>query len=80
MMFERNQFTFYKSFFTTIEELKTNKEKLQAYRLICAYAIYGNEPDLSQIKSGAATVFRAVRPILDRARSRAEAGQKGGFA
>ena len=48
MMFERNQFTFYKSFFTTIEELKTNKEKLQAYRLICAYALYGNEPDLQR--------------------------------
>lgn len=80
MMFERNQFTFYKSFFTTIEGLKTNKEKLQAYRLICTYALYGDEPDLNCVNSGAATVFRAVRPILDRARTRAEAGQRGGFA
>ena len=80
MAFERNQFTFYKSFLTTIEGLKTNKEKLQAYRLICTYAIYGSEPDLETVNPGAATVFRAVQPILDRARTRAEAGQKGGFA
>lgn len=80
MALHRKQFTFYESFHNTIEGLKTNKEKLQAYRLICAYALYGDEPPLDSVSVGAATVFRAVRPILDTARARAEAGQKGGFA
>ena len=80
MIFERNQFTFYKSYFTTIEEFKTNTEKLQAYRLLCAYALFGSEPDLNAIKPGAATFFRSIRPVLDRARTRAEAGQRGGRA
>ena len=80
MAFHRKQFTFYESFQNTIEGLKTNKEKLQAYRLICTYALYGEAPDLDAVSVGAATVFRAVQPILDRARTRAEAGQTGGFA
>jgi hypothetical protein len=36
---ERKQFTFYRSFWESIEKLPTNKEKLQAYQLICDYAL-----------------------------------------
>ena len=76
----RNQFTFYKSFYETIESLSTNKAKLQAYQALCAYSLYGAEPELHAIKSDAATVFRIARPVLDAARQKAEAGQKGGLA
>lgn len=77
---ERKQFTFYRSFYETIEHLKTNKEKLQAYQALCDYAFRGIEPDLYAIKSGAATVFRIGKPILDTALKRAKAGQLGGLA
>ncbi len=76
----RSQFTFYNSFWESIETLRTNKEKLQAYQLICRYALYGGEPELESVNPGAATVFRMARPILDTARRRAEAGKKGGLA
>lgn len=68
---ERKQFTFYRSFYENIEALQTNKEKLQAYQLICGYALSGTEPDLTDKKPCSAAVFRAVRPVLDTARRRA---------
>lgn len=72
----RNQFTFYRSFWESIEKLQTNKEKLQAYQLLCGYALEKKEPDLKSVKPCAATVFRLVRPVLDTAHSRAEAAKK----
>ena len=73
---ERKQFTFYKSFYESIEKLPTNKEKLQAYQLICDYALTQREPDLETKKQGAATVFRIARPILDTAHKRASLAKK----
>ena len=67
---ERNQFTFYRSFWESIEKLPTNKEKLQAYQLICHFAITGEEPELNGIKLTAATVFRIAKPILETAYKR----------
>ena len=69
---ERKQFTFYRSFYENIEALPTKKEKLQAFELICGYALNGNEPDLASQKPCAAAVFRAVRPVLDTTHKRAE--------
>ena len=73
---ERNQFTFYRSFWETIEKLPTNKEKLQAFQLLCSYALDKTEPDLDSVKPSAATVFLVSRPILDTAHRRAEKLQK----
>jgi len=72
----RNQFTFYRSFFESIENLKTNKEKLQAYQLICRYALDREVPDLESAKPCAATVFRIARPVLDTAHKRAEQAKR----
>ena len=69
---ERNQFTFYYSFWQTIENLPTNKEKLQAYQMLCGYALDGIEPDLTTKKPAAAAVFQIARPVLERAYRRAE--------
>ena len=68
---ERNQFTFYRSFWESIEKLPTNKEKLQAYQLICGFALNGVEPELEGKKLTAATVFRVIRPVLETAHKRA---------
>ena len=66
----RKQFTFYRSFWEAIGKLTTNKEKLQAYEAICAYALNGTEPDEKAIKPAAATVFCVTRPILETALKR----------
>ena len=69
---KRKQFTFYRSFWESIENLPTNKEKLQAFQLLCDYALNQTEPDLKTKKPSAATVFQVARPILDTAHQRAE--------
>ncbi len=70
---KRKQFTFYRSFWETIQQLPTNKEKLQAFEILCDYALDGNEPDLKTIKPSVAIVFSIAKPILERAHQRAEA-------
>lgn len=69
---QRNQFTFYRSFWESIENLPTNKEKLQAFQMLCDYALNHTEPELREKKPSAATVFQMARPILERAHQRAE--------
>ena len=72
----RNQFTFYRSFWESIEKLPTNKEKLQAYQMLCGYALEKTEPDLDAAKPSAAAVFRICKPILDTAHQRSERLQR----
>ena len=69
---QRKQFTFYRSFWETIQSLPTNKEKLQAFEMICDYALNENEPDLKSKKPSAAVVFSITKPILEKAHQRAE--------
>lgn len=76
----RDRFTFYESFFNTIDHLQTNKEKLQAYESLCRYAFRGIEPDVHDLKPGAAAVFLIAKPIIDMAEKRAKAGRLGGLA
>ena len=68
----RKQFTFYRSFWESIETLPTNKEKLQAYQMICGYGLEEIEPDLKTKKPTAAMVFQISKPILQTAHQRAE--------
>lgn len=73
---ERNQFTFYNSFHKSIQNLRSNKEKLQAYQMLCNYALYGALPDQDTIKPSVATIFAIAQPILDTAAKKAKAGLK----
>ena len=66
----RKQFTFYRSFYESIEKLPTKKEKLQAYEMICEYALYGNLPKEEGKKSSTLAIFSVCQPILNRARQR----------
>ena len=68
----RKQFTFYESFFEGIEKLPTKKEKLQAYEIICDYALYGKLPELEATKPSVLAVFSLCQPIFDTARKRAK--------
>ena len=69
---KRKQFTFYQSFHESIQKLPTQKEKLQAYEIICQYALYGKLPEENTQKSSTLAIFSVCQPILNRARQRAK--------
>lgn len=69
----RKQFTFYRSFWECAEKFKTKREKLEFFEMLCEYALYETEPDLSTKTPAAATVFCAIRPTLERAHQRSKA-------
>lgn len=62
---ERVYFTFYRSFFESIAALQTNRERYQAYKMICEYGLNHVEPDLDAMRPIPATLFSLVKPILD---------------
>ena len=75
---ERTQFTFYESFFQAISRFKKKADRADAYDAICAYALYGTEPNLDALSSDAAAAFILIKPNLDASRRKASNGRKGG--
>jgi hypothetical protein len=69
----RKQFTFYQSFYETIEKLPTKSAKLQAYRAVCQYALYGEPLAQEELKPMVQAVFSVMRPVLDTAWKRSQA-------
>ena len=53
---ERSQFTFYESFFRAVSRIKKKPDRAEAYDAICAYALYGIEPNKCS---------KAVREVFD---------------
>ena len=68
----RKQFTFYRSFYESIQQLPTKKEKLQAYEMICNYALNEELPEEETLKASTLAIFSLCQPILNRARQRAK--------
>ena len=65
---ERKQFTWYRSYYDALKEIPA--EEFRAIVLaVCAYALDGEEPELSGV---ARAIFTLIRPTLDVGRSRAE--------
>ena len=62
--------------FESIENLRTKKEKADAYRILCDYALNGKMPDLSGASPVIATIFGFAKPVLDTAHKRAELAKK----
>lgn len=75
---QRTQFTFYESFFKAISRIKKKADRADAYDIICSYALYQIEPDLDSVSDAVAIAFELLRPVLDKAREKAESGKKGG--
>lgn len=75
---ERTQFTFYESFFKAISRIKKDADRCKAYDVICAYALYGTEPDMDFLPDSAAIAFELSKPNLDASRKKASNGKKGG--
>lgn len=75
---ERTQFTFYESFFKAISRIKKKTDRADAYDIICRYALLQEEPDLDSVSDSVAIAFELLRPVLDKAKERAESGKRGG--
>ena len=70
----RGQFTFYLSFHQALSRIRWKKERCDAYDAICAYALYGAEPDFTRLSDAATIVFSLIRPTLDTAAKKAKGG------
>ena len=74
-MYKRGQFTFYRSFYESAKHLPT-KQRLIFLESIIRYALDGEE--LPDLKTPLDAMFLMVKPNLDTARKKAEAGALGG--
>lgn len=75
---ERTQFTFYESFFKAISRIKKSADRAAAYDAICAYALYGTDPDIDKMPDAAAIAFELSKPNLDASKRKAISGKAGG--
>lgn len=75
---ERNQFTFYSSFWKAVARIKNKSARCDAYDAICRYAITGEEPDVDSLPDAAAIAFEMIKPNLVASRRKAESGALGG--
>lgn len=74
----RKQFTFYRSVMEGICHIKNKAARCDAYDAIIRYALDGVEPDLDKLPDAAAMAFVMVKPNLETAWKKSEAGRKGG--
>ena len=71
---ERGQFTFYRSFWDAMKALP-KKDRLPFVTAICEYAF---DDGFAPPSGAAGASFLLVKPILDKARKKAENGKQGG--
>lgn len=76
----RSQFTFYESFFKAISRIRQPADRASAYDVICAYALYGTEPDMDSLPDSAAIAFEVAKPNIDASRRKAKSGKLGGIS
>ena len=72
----RKQFTFYRSFWEGIKEIKSVSARCAVYDAIVGYALDGVEPALEKLPDAARIAFKLAKPNLDAARKKAEGGAK----
>ena len=77
---QRKQFTFYRSFYSAIQQLSKESDQLLAYKTVCRYALDGIAPDIDALPNEVSILFILMKPNLDSARRKAAAGRKGGLA
>ena len=77
-MEERKQFTFYLSIFKAIRKIKKKTDRADAYDAICAYALFGEEPELESMTDSVSIAFELIRPVLDASRRKSKSGKQGG--
>lgn len=75
---ERNQITFYLSFFKAIRRIKKKTDRCDAYDALFDYAFSGIIPDMDKLPDSAAIAFELVKPNIDASNKKAISGAKGG--
>lgn len=73
---KRKQFTFYVSFYETVIQFTRSADREKFLMAIIEYALFEKEPE--KLQEGCRAAFMSIKPILDKARKRAEAGRAGG--
>ena len=73
---KRKQFTFYVSFYETAIQFTRSADREKFLMAIIEYALFEKEPE--KLPEGCRAAFMSIKPILDKARKRAEAGRAGG--
>lgn len=71
----RSQFTFYESFFKAVSRIKKAQDRAAAYDMICAYLLYGVQPDES-VSLNVLSVFSELKPELDKERRMSVEGRR----
>lgn len=61
----RTQFTFYESFYKAVSRIKKKADKADAFEVLCAYALYGIEPDLEKLPKKTVIAFLENRHLMD---------------
>ena len=75
----RSTFNFYRSYFEAVEVIPEPSQRAALYRAICAYMLDGTPAGFStEAESLAAMAWALILPTLNRAKTRAENGRKGG--
>lgn len=73
---DRTQFTFYESFYKALSRIRSGEERAFAYDAICAYALYGTEPDMDKLQGSAAIAFESVRETIEADRRMSSEGRR----
>ena len=68
----RNQFTFYRSFFTALGRIRKKSARADAYDAICRYALNGELPDTDKLDATSGAVMELILPVLKSGRKKAE--------
>ena len=61
---QRNQFTFYASFYNAIARIRNKSSRVAIYDALCAYALEGIKPDLDKLPDEVAIVFELIQPNI----------------
>ena len=72
---KRKQFTFYRSFYDSAEEMTDPMERLGLYEAIVRFALDGTEP--KGLSAWQRSIFHSIRPNLEASMAKAEQGLKG---
>ena len=72
---ERQQFTFYRSFWEAVKLLPSTEDRVAALSAICAYAL---DEEVIPLDGVPAAVFALIRPTLDSSRCKAQGRIKTG--
>lgn len=75
---DRTQMTLYESVFKSAQRIRSKAARADFYDAVCAYGLYGTEPDLDKLSDAAAIGFISAKPNLDSSRKKAASGKQGG--